>query len=152
MPERFANAIAVGAPVDASAISQPGKLYKGSVAAIDNRIDPASRTIRVRAQIPNADDELRAGMSFAVSMKFAGQTYPAVDPLSVQWDSKGSYVWRLNKDKAERVPVRIIQRNPENVLVEGNIKEGDLIVSEGMQRVRPGSQLTVAGAKPEGQS
>jgi RND family efflux transporter MFP subunit len=152
VPERFANAIAVGAPVEASAISQPGKLFKGSVAAIDNRIDPASRTIRVRAQIPNADDELRAGMSFAVSMKFAGQTYPAVDPLSVQWDSKGSYVWRLNKDKAERVPVRIIQRNPENVLVEGDIKEGDLIVSEGMQRVRPGSQLTVAGAKPEGQS
>ena len=87
-------------------------------------------------------------MSFTVSMKFAGETYPAVDPLSVQWDSKGSYVWRLNKDKAERVPVRIVQRNPENVLVEGALKAGDPVISEGMQRVRPGAQLTVAGAKP----
>ena len=148
VPERFASAIKVGAPVDASAIARPGKPYTGTVAAIDSRIDSASRTIRVRARIPNADDELRAGMSFTVSMKFAGETYPAVDPLSVQWDSKGSYVWRLNKDKAERVPVRIVQRNPENVLVEGALKAGDPVISEGMQRVRPGAQLTVAGAKP----
>ncbi len=152
VPERFANSISVGAPVGASAIARPGKPYTGMVAAIDNRIDSASRTIRVRARIPNADDELRAGMSFTVSMKFSGETYPAVDPLSVQWDSKGSYVWRLLKDKAERVPVRIVQRNPENVLVEGALKEGDPVISEGMQRVRPGIQLTVAGAKPEGQS
>ncbi len=152
VPERFASAIKVGAPVDASAIARPGKPYTGTVAAIDSRIDSASRTIRVRAQIPNADDELRAGMSFTVSMKFSGETYPAIDPLSVQWDSKGSYVWRLNKDKAERVPVRIVQRNPENVLVEGELKEGEPVISEGMQRVRPGVQLTVAGAKAAGQS
>jgi RND family efflux transporter MFP subunit len=152
VPERFAGAIKVGGPVEASAIAQPGKLHEGIVAAIDSRIDVASRTIRVRAQIPNADDALRAGMSFAVSMKFAGERYPAVDPLSVQWDSKGSYVWRLKEGKAERVPVRIVQRNPENVLVDGALAEGDSIVSEGMQRVRPGVAVTVAGAPKAGQS
>jgi RND family efflux transporter MFP subunit len=152
VPERFVGVVAVGAAVEASAIAQPGKLYKGTVAAIDSRIDVASRTIRVRAQIPNVNDALRAGMSFAVSMRFDGDRYPAVDPLSVQWDSKGSYVWRLKEGKAERVPVKIVQRNPEYVLVDGKLVEGDSIVSEGMQRVRPGLAVTVANATGGNQS
>lgn len=146
VPERFASAIAVGAPVEAVAIARPGEVHAGKVEAVDNRIDAASRTIRVRAKIPNPDDRLRAGMAFKVSMKFAGEAYPAVDPLSVQWDSKGSYVWRVTAGKAERVAVKIVQRNPENVLVDGPLKEGDPIVSEGMQRVRPGASLTVSDA------
>ena len=149
VPERFASAIAVGAEVEASATARPGEVFTGSVAAIDNRIDAASRTIRVRARIPNEKDELRAGMSFSVAMKFEGETYPSVVPLAIQWDSKGSYIWRQTDGKAERVPVRIIQRNPENVLVEAALAEGDAIVSEGMQRVRPGAEIATARASAE---
>lgn len=152
VPERFASAIMVGAPVDAAAISRPGEVHAGAVEAVDNRIDAASRTIRVRAKIPNPDDRLRAGMSFTVSMKFAGESYPAVDPLSVQWDSKGSYVWRMKDGKAERVPVKIIQRNPENVLVDGPLVAGDMVVSEGMQRVRQGAKLTASNEARGGAS
>lgn len=147
VPERFASAIDVGTPVEATAIARPGEVLNGTVAAIDNRIDAASRTIRVRARIPNAEDTLRAGMSFSVAMKFAGHSYPAVTPLSVQWDSKGSYVWRIAEGKAERVKVTIIQRNPENVLVDGNLAAGDAVVSEGMQRVRQGAEVTDGEAK-----
>jgi RND family efflux transporter MFP subunit len=138
--------------VDAAAISRPGEVHKGVVEAVDNRIDAASRTIRVRAKIPNPDDRLRAGMSFTVSMRFSGESYPAVDPLSVQWDSKGSYVWRVKDGKAERVAVKIVQRNPENVLVDGPLAEGEMIVSEGMQRVRPGATLTASNEAPGGAS
>jgi RND family efflux transporter MFP subunit len=152
VPERFASTITVGAPVDAAAISRPGEVHKGIVEAVDNRIDAASRTIRVRAKIPNPDDRLRAGMSFTVSMRFSGESYPAVDPLSVQWDSKGSYVWRVKEGKAERVAVKIVQRNPENVLVDGPLAQGDMIVSEGMQRVRSGATLTASNVAPGGAS
>lgn len=152
VPERFASTVTVGAPVDAAAISRPGEVHKGTVEAIDNRIDSASRTIRIRAKIPNPDDRLRAGMSFAVSMKFAGESHPAVDPLSVQWDSKGSYVWRVKEGKAERVAVKIVQRNPENVLVDGPLADGDMVVSEGMQRVRPGAALTASNDAKGGAS
>ena len=148
VPERFASAIQVGAAVEAIALARPGEVFTGSIAAIDNRIDAASRTIRARARISNEKDELRAGMSFSVAMKFAGETYPSVAPLSIQWDSKGSYVWRVKDAKAERVPVRIIQRNPENVLVEAALAEGDAVVSEGMQRVRQGAEIGTGQPKP----
>ncbi len=152
VPERFASAITVGTAVEATAMARPGDVLAGTVAAIDNRIDAASRTIRVRARIPNARDTLRAGMSFSVALKFAGETYPAVTPLSVQWDSKGSYVWRIADGKAERVPVRIVQRNPENVLVDGKLAQGDAVISEGMQRLRQGAEVSDRPAKAGGGS
>lgn len=152
VPERFAPIIEVGQPLTATAVARPGKLYSGSVEAVDNRIDEASRTLRIRARIANENDDLRAGMAFNVTMAFEGERHPAVDPLSVQWDSKGSFVWRVAAGKAEKVPVRIIQRNPDAVLVEADLAEGDRVVTEGVQRVRAGRPVQVvgdeAGAKP----
>jgi RND family efflux transporter MFP subunit len=133
-------------------VARQGKLYEGSVAAVDNRIDEASRTLRIRARIANENDDLRAGMAFTVTMSFEGERFPAVDPLSVQWDSDGSFVWRVTDGKAEKVPVRIVQRNPDAVLVEAKLAEGDRVVTEGVQRVRAGRAVQVigdeAGAQP----
>ncbi|MCJ7993308.1 efflux RND transporter periplasmic adaptor subunit [Rhizobium cremeum] len=149
VPERFAPIIKVGQPVNATAVARPGNLYDGSVEAVDNRIDEASRTLRVRARIGNDNDDLRAGMAFTVMMTFEGERYPAVDPLSVQWDSEGSFVWRILEGKAERVPVRIVQRNPDAVLVEAALAEGDRVVTEGVQRVRAGRAVQIMGGNAE---
>lgn len=147
-PERFAVQIKTGMPVEATSISRPGSTYKGSVEAVDNRVDPASRTIRIRAKIPNGDDELRAGMSFGVTMRFPGETYPAVDPLAIQWDTQGSFVWRVEDHKSVKARVRIIQRNPDAILVAAELNEGDAIATEGLQRVREGGAVRIAGEKP----
>jgi len=153
VPERFATAIRVGAPVVASSVARPAETYSGKVVAIDNRVDVASRTLRIRAEIENLDDKLRAGMAFKVNMTFDGDAFPAVDPLAIQWDSKGSYVWLVGEDgKAQRTDARIVQRNPESVLVDAQLKEGDKVVTEGVQNVRQGSTVDVAGeerAKPD---
>ena len=146
VPERFSNALKIGQPVEAAPVAQPGRLFPGAVEAIDNRIDQASRTLRIRARIPNGDDVLRAGMAFTVSMNFPGDAYPAVDPLSVQWDSDGSYVWRVDAAmKAQKVRVRVVQRNPDRVLVEAALSPGDAVVREGVQRVREGGAVRVPG-------
>ncbi len=145
VPERFATKIKVGQPVTAQPISDPGTPLSGVVHAIDNRIDQTSRTLRVRARIDNADDRLRAGMSFAVTMTFDGDRYPTVDPLSVQWSGDGSFVWRVTGDKSERVPVKIVQRNPDKVLVEAKLADGDPVVTEGVQRLRDGGAVSIAG-------
>ncbi len=147
-PERFAVQIKTEMPVEATSISRPGSTYKGSVEAVDNRVDPASRTIRIRAKIPNGDDELRAGMSFGVTMRFPGETYPAVDPLAIQWDTQGSFVWRVEDHKSVKARVRIIQRNPDAILVAAELNEGDAIATEGLQRVREGGAVRIAGEKP----
>ncbi len=145
VPERFANKIFVGQTMSASAIAQPGSQLSGVIHAIDNRIDQASRTLRVRARIDNPDDTLRAGMSFSVSLTFDGDQYPTVNPLSIQWSADGSYVWRVANDKTEKVPVKIIQRNADKVLVDAKLAKGDVVVMEGVQRLREGGTVEIAG-------
>ncbi|MDR6102652.1 RND family efflux transporter MFP subunit [Agrobacterium larrymoorei] len=147
-PERFATAITVGMPVEATSIARPGETFKGQVEAVDNRVDEASRTVRVRAVFDNAKDELRAGMSFSVTMKFEGETYPSVDPLSVQWDADGSYVWRVKDNTSNKVRVQVVQRNPDAVLVKAELSPNDLLVTEGLQRVREGGAVRV-GNEPK---
>jgi RND family efflux transporter MFP subunit len=146
-PERFAVAVKPGMPVEASSVARPGQRFTGAIDAVDNRVDQASRTIRVRARIDNPDDVLRAGMSFAVSMAFPGDRYPAVNPLAVQWDGQGSFVWQIVDNKSVKTRVRIIQRNSDQVLVDAALKEGDMVAIEGLQRVREGGAVEVADAK-----
>lgn len=148
-PERFAVQVKRGQAVEASLVSRAGRTYQGVIEAIDNRVDPASRTIRIRARVPNGEDELRAGMSFGVTMRFAGETYPSVDPLAVQWDSEGSFVWRIVDGKSVKVRVRVIQRNPDAILVAAELREGEPVAVEGLQRVREGGAVRVVGETPE---
>lgn len=150
VPERFTGLVREGQSVEAKPIARPGKSYPGKIQAIDNRIDPASRTLHMRAEIENDGDTLRAGQSFEVLLTLAGDSWPSVSPLAIQWDSQGSYVWRVNKDnKIERIAAAIIQRNPDDVLVEAKIEPGDRVVIEGLQRLRNGAEVTVSGEKPE---
>lgn len=149
VPERFASQISVGQPVAASSVARPGVAMQGTISAVDNRLDQASRTMQVQAAIPNADDQLRAGMSFQVGMKFPGDSYPAVDPLAIQWSSDGAFVWQVKDGKAVRTPVRIVQRNTETVLVEGDLPEGQMVVTQGIHLVRDGGDVRIAGRSPQ---
>lgn len=150
VPERFTGLIREGQAVSAKPIARPGKTYPGRIEAIDNRIEPASRTLHVRAEIENEGDTLRAGQSFEVVINLPGDTWPSVSPLAIQWDSEGSYIWRVSKDsKVERVAAAIIQRNPDAVLVDAAIVPGDRIVIEGLQRLRNGAPVRIFGEKAE---
>jgi len=149
VPERFAAAVRVNADVSAVSLANPKDTYSGKVSAIDNRIDEKSRTLWVQARIANPADSLRAGMSFQVSMRFAGETYPAVSPLAVLWGSEGAFIWKVRDDRIERVPVRVIQRNTELVLIDAPIAVGEMVVTEGVQSVREGSEVRIAGGEPK---
>ncbi|MEC9462421.1 MAG: efflux RND transporter periplasmic adaptor subunit [Pseudomonadota bacterium] len=149
-PERFAAAVTPGMPVEASSVSRPGQVFKGSVEAVDNRVDEASRTIRIRAKIDNPNDVLRAGMSFNVVMRFPGDQYAAVNPLAVQWDGEGSFVWQIVDNKSVKTRVTIVQRNSDQILVDSSLTEGDVVAVEGLQRVREGGAVEVAGSDRAG--
>ena len=145
VPERFAAAVKVGQQLSATPLANPDQVYSGTVSAIDNHIDENSRTLLVKATIANPADSLRAGMSFQIVMRFPGDTYPAVSPLAIQWGTDGAYVWAVESGKARRVPVRIIQRNPETVLIDAAVESGDMVVTEGTQSVREGGDVRIAG-------
>jgi len=142
VPERYAPIIKTGLPVAAQAIALPDKSFDGTVSAVDSRIDPTSRTLQVQAKIPNAAGVIKPGMAFSVSMAFPGETYPAVDPLAIQWGADGSYVWLLTADsKVVKDKVEIIQRNSDGVLVKGNLKPGQQVVSQGVLMLADGATV-----------
>jgi RND family efflux transporter MFP subunit len=144
VPERVAALIKTGDAVQASAVATPNLPINGQITAIDNRVDEVSRTLRVQARIENAEDALRSGMAFRVALEFTGAAYPAVDPLAIQWGAEGAFIWIVRSDKAMTLPIRILQRNADAVLVEVALEAGDLVVTEGVQALRAGAEVAVS--------
>lgn len=144
VPERFAAAVKVGAPLTASPIASPKNLFQGTVSAVDNRVDEKSRTLWVQGLIENPADSLRAGMAFDVTLKFPGDSYPAVSPLAIQWGTDGAYIWTVENGRTKRVAVRIIQRNTEAVLIDAPVESGDVVVTEGVQSVSEDGEVLIA--------
>ena len=142
-PSATPPSIAVGMPVTAVAVALPGQTFAGDVSAVDNRIDPASRTLQVagadpqrrrphprRHVVPDHHELSRARPS------------PSVDPLSIQWSADGAYVWKYVDGKVEQAFVQIVERNSGGVLVTGDVADGDQVVTQGvlqLQRRRRGA-------------
>lgn len=145
LPERVLAKLKPGMPLIAEPLALAGERIEGEVVAIDNKVDRTSRTVRVLGRVPNDGDRLRDGMAMSISLGFAGDPFPMVDPLSVQWSSDGAFVWVVRDGKATRVPVKIRQRNADSVLVEGALSEGEPVVTEGTQSLRPGAAVEIAG-------
>lgn len=163
VPERVVGSIAPGAEVTATAASIPGVTFTGTISAIDNRIDTATRMMRVEATLPNEAADLKPGMTVTTDLDVAGETRPAVPSLAIQWDRAGSFVWRLDGDKVVRTPVQIVARRSGTVTVAGALQPGDEVVVEGVLRLREGMTVTraagsaapaatPAGASPEGET
>lgn len=142
VPERASGLVAVGQPVAATTEALAGQSFKGTVSAIDNRVDPVARTLRVEATLPNDANVLKPGMALTVSMSFPGEPHPAVSSLAVQWDRAGAYVWKIADGAAHRTAVQILGRRSGAVIVSGDLAENDPVVVEGLQRLREGSKVT----------
>ena len=149
VPERYAATLALNMPVTISAAALPGQTFSGAITAIDNRIEAASRTLQVQAEIPNDARTLRAGMSFQVALKFPGEQYPTVNPLAILWSADGSYVWKYLDGKATKVMAEIVQRNSDGVLVRGELAPGDAIITEGILQLSEGAAVTLLSG-PDG--
>jgi len=158
VPEVFARGVGVGTAVAVSTWARRDEPVTGRVESTSSRIDPTTRTLRVRALVPNPDDRLRPGMSFSVRLSVAGSRYPAVPALAVQWDRQGAYVWRVVGGKVEPVRVKVLKRTGGLMLVDGPLAAGQQVVVEGTQRLRPGRKVEARPAsertsaqKPHGQ-
>lgn len=139
--ERYLSMLSIGKKLTARTPSSPDKMIEGTIESLDSRVDPSSRSIRVRAAFQNINDSLRPGISFFISLHFPGKEYPRVPQLALQWESGKSYVWRVKQRKVEKVFVRAINRLSTTVLVDGELSPGDLVVVEGVHRLRPGRRV-----------
>ena len=146
VPERASGLVAVGQKVTASTEALAGQTFAGAIGAVDSRVDPVARTLRVEAALPNDAKRLKPGMALVVSVDFPGDQRPVVPSLSVQWDRDGPYVWKVVDNVVHRVGVTIIARRSGTVLVAGELAEGDEVVAEGLQRMRDGIAVAPVGA------
>ena len=141
VPERYSARINSGKAIAATTPSYERRKFSGRIEYIDSRVDPTSRTVTVRAIIPNTDDLLRPGMSFAVEISLPGKAFAVVPELSLQWRKGESYVWLVRDKKAQKTLVTTVRRRNGIVLVEGGIAPKDLVVTEGVQRLRNGRKV-----------
>lgn len=141
LPEDFAQRITLGGAVVVRPSTAPGLAIDGAIFAMDSRIEPTSRSLRVRAKIPNADGAIRPGTSFQVEVEFISRAYPTVREVAVQWSRDGAYLWRSTAGKAEKVFVELVSRDRGRILVDGPLRAGELVVVEGVQALRAGQFL-----------
>ena len=147
LPEDYASRVQIGDAVTVRPSTTPERRLDGTVFDMASRIEPTSRSLRIRARIPNPDDTIRPGTSFEVELAFTGKAYPTVREVAVMWSRDGAYLWRANAKKAEKVFVKLVRRDGGRILVDGSLKPGDLVVVEGVQGLRAGQALD---AKPFG--
>lgn len=141
LPEALLARVEKGLAVTATTPSAPGQVFEGTVAAIDSRIEAASRTVRVRVALPNPDDALRPGASFTVKLDLPGEAYPVVPEIAVLFGKDGLHVWRVAGNEVEKVNVEMVRRREGEVLVDGPLSPGDRVVIEGTQRLSTGRKI-----------
>lgn len=141
VPEIMVGTLKAGEQIAINPWNDEVTAAEGVVVDIGSRIDPLTRTFTVRASVDNQDDRLRPGMSFRVRLDIRGKSFPVLPEIAVQWGADGSHVWRVSAGQASRVPVRIIQRQQGQVLVDASLTEADLVVVEGVQRMYEGIKV-----------
>ncbi len=141
LAEEFTDRIKVGDPVSLRPWTMRDRDLQGTIYATDSRIDPTTRSLRVKARIANPGETIRPGTSFEVRLVFTGRSYPSIREVAVLWSRDGAYVWRVVDARAEKVFVEVIRRDGGRILVDGPLQVGDLVVVEGVQGLRDGQRV-----------
>ena len=143
VPERFASKIALGNVVELRTEAMPGQVFEGKLTAVENRVDSESRTLKVQATVPNPKDLLRTGSAFDTRILLQGDEWPSVPSIALKWDRAGPHIWLIKNGKANRVSVAIVERSADRVLVNGDVKPGDMVVTETVRNLRPGVAVKI---------
>ena len=146
VPENYLFMLRRGLSVNASSVGLPKRPFTGEVTNIESRVDPVTRSITVRAEIPNADGALRQGMFMTVRLEGEAEPTLLVPEGAIVPEQGRIYVFAVRNNIAERREVRIGKRRPGEVEIVDGLAENDRVVVEGTQNVRDGSVVAeVAG-------
>ena len=87
-------------------------------------------------------------MGITVELRFEADQELAVPSLAVQWDRRGSFVWKVVEGAARRAEVAVVKRESGIVIVRGDVEAGDTVVVEGIQRLRDGAKVIEVDESP----
>jgi len=145
VPETFLSAVTPGARVLAQAASYPDREFEGVVRTVGSRVDPVTRAVQVRAHIPNDDGALRPGMLLTVRVVTAERLALAVPENSVYQIQDRAYVYVVDGEQiAHERQIVTGDRRVGIVEVTAGLEAGELIVTEGIVKLRDGARVRLA--------
>ena len=134
-------------PVDAYDRSDKAKLASGTLLTVDNQIDPATGTVKLKAQFANADNGLFpnqfANVRMLVDVKRDATQVPGA---AIQRGTPGTFVYVVKPDNT--VTVRIVKPGPiqgDNVSIEQGLEPGEQVVVDGADKLREGAKVELIG-------
>lgn len=123
-------------------------LAQGRLSLIDNQVSSTTGTVKAKAQFANGGQTLWPGQLVNVRLQTLLRRNALVVPNAVvQRGVNGTYVYRLQGEKVESVPVKVVDQAGERTVIEG-VAAGDTLVSDGQSRLKPGTRVEVLRDPP----
>lgn len=145
VPSVYLPSLRPGLMISARTRAYGDREFTGEVRSIDSRADPVTRSITVRALIPNGERLLRPGMLMQVTLRKNARRALVIPESALMPVGREQFVLVATVDggvhKAVRRQIRIGGRRPGQVEVVDGLSEGDLVITQGTQRARPGQPV-----------
>jgi len=138
IPENYSTSIKKGLPVEVKLTSYKDKIFVGEVDFVSSRINADTRSLLSRIKVENEDLELISGSLLEVGVKFNLRNSLSVPDTSVMIEGDKSYVYKINEENiANKTEVNTGIRTDKSIEITSGLIEGDIIVAEGLKKVRP---------------
>ncbi|MDX1455455.1 MAG: efflux RND transporter periplasmic adaptor subunit [Gammaproteobacteria bacterium] len=141
VPESYLAALENGLPISARTTAYPDEVFTGTVVAVGSRVDPVTRTVTVRAKVPNVDARLRPGMFMTVVLEKNPRESIVVPEQAIVPEDRSKYVYIVDGDTVMRREVTLGTRQPGSVEIVAGLEAGEEFVTEGTQSLRDGSVI-----------
>lgn len=142
VPERYVGRLRIGSPVTLRVQSYSDRIFHGSVTFVSPVVDPATRTVRMKARVPNSEGELRTGQFANVTLGLELRPDAVVLPEAAIVPQAGRvFVFLIRNGVARRQEVEIGERSPGLVEMVSGVQVGDTVVVAGQQKIRGGSPV-----------
>ncbi|WP_442587872.1 efflux RND transporter periplasmic adaptor subunit [Pedobacter sp. AW31-3R] len=143
IPELYTGYLKAGDTVTFTVQSKPAQLFTATVKRLSGALDLRLRAERVEMDVPNLDKQLLPGMIAEVSVALPANAGTFVVPKSAIVDSaEGIYILKDENHKAAKITVKKGRENDGKVEVFGDLHNGDVIVTEGMEEIRVGDAIS----------
>ena len=142
IPENYSASIKKGLPVEVRLSSYKDKIFLGEVDFVSSRINADTRSLLSRIKVKNKELELISGSLLEVSVKFNLRNSLSVPDTSVMIEGDKSYVYKIDEENiANKTEVRTGLRGNKKIEIISGLEEGDVIVAEGLKKVRPRGKI-----------
>lgn len=147
IPSTFLRSVTPGTSIKAFSPDLPNEAFTGTIATIDNAIDPVTRSIKVRAKLPNPDQILKSGMFMQVTLIAAPRQALSVPEEAIKPVGPEAFVFIADnssgKTIATRRKVELGAREGKYVEILAGLENGQQVITEGIMKVREGSEVSI---------